>query len=126
MGVLRLKDGARLDGLAPAGFRLIGVLDKIVRAQPFDLTITEGTGAHPPNDPHTKGQALDVRTHNLTDEQKRFVLQSVLLELAESPLDQPLPVSIGFATMQFYGQLEHPGQPNEHLHFQQRNGALFP
>lgn len=126
MGVVRLKPGAKLDGLAAGGFRLLGALDRVARAADFDLTITEGTGAHPPNDPHTLGKACDVRTHGLTEAQKQFVLKAVMLDVEEGPHDAPMAVSIGWATTKFYGQLEHPGQANEHLHFQVRKGVVFP
>jgi hypothetical protein len=126
MGVLRVKTGVAFDRIDPAGFRLLGALDRIVRGQPFDLVITCGTDSHPAADPHSLGRAYDVRTHNLTPSQAQFVLREVLLDLQEGECDAPLEVSIGLATSRFYGQLERPGEPGEHLHFQQRRGTQYP
>ena len=126
MGVIRVKFGVKFDRIDPAGFRLLGSLDRVVRPEPYDLTVTCGSDSHPASDPHSLGRAYDVRTHDLTDEQKTYVLRAVLLDVQEGELDAPMAVSIGLATSRFYGQLEHPGQPTEHLHFQQRKGTSYP
>lgn len=127
MGVLRVKPGVAFAPIAPAGFRLLGALDRVARSLAHDLTITAGSDSHPPSDPHSLGNAYDIRTHDLTPEQKAHVLRAVLLDLHESDMDAPLEVSGGLATMYFFGWLEHPGTPNEHLHFQLRKGIpLYP
>lgn len=126
MSVIRCKPGVRFDVIDPAGFRLLGSLDRVARGFPVDLTITSGTDGHGPADPHTLGKGYDIRTHGLTKEQKVFVLREVLIDLQEDATDAPLETSIGLATRFFYGQLEHPGQPGEHLHFQCRKGRVYP
>lgn len=127
MGVLLIKPGVSFTGLAPAGLRLLGALDRVVRAQAFDLILTCGTDSHPPNDPHSRGCAFDVRTHNLTEEQKQYVLRAVLADLMEpDAVDPILPVSIGLATRYWYVQLENPGEITEHMHMQLRRGVNFP
>lgn len=126
MGVVRVKPGALFDRIDPAGFRLLGSLDRVARAMPVDLVVTCGSDAHPASDPHTLGRAYDVRTRDLTPDQIDFVLKGVLLDLQEAESDAPIAVSGGFATTRFFGWLEHPGAENVHLHFQQRKGVTFP
>lgn len=131
MGVLRLKPSARFDRLEPGGFRILGALDRVVRTLPYDLMVTCGSDSHGPMDPHTLGKACDVRTHGLTGDQKRFVLRAVMLDLRLDDADDPevLPLAgipDNFATRSFFGQLEHPGDATEHLHFQVRKSVTFP
>lgn len=134
MGVIRVKfkddgqPGARFDRIDPAGFRILGALDRVVRPQLYDLTVTCGSDSHQASDPHTLGRAYDVRSKNLTSDQKLFVLREVMLDLQhpDDLGDAPIATSIGLATKHFYGQLENPGSPNEHLHFQQRKGTSYP
>lgn len=115
----------RFDVIDAAGFRLLGALDRVVRPLPYDLTISCACEAHPATDPHALGRAYDVRTHDLTDEQKPFVLRAVLLDLQQGAIDAPMDVSGGLATRYFFGWIEHAGEPGEHLHFQQRKGVTF-
>ena len=126
MGVIRFKLGVELTRMDPAGVRLIGSLDRVARSMPVDLTVTCGCEGHPASDPHTLGRAYDVRTHDLTPDQKDFVLRGMLLDLQESDTDAPVAVSDGLATTRFFGWLEHPGEDDEHLHVQQRKGVTFP
>lgn len=127
MGVVRVKDLAVLFArIDPAGFRLLGSIDRVSRSLHCDLTITCGTDSHPPSDPHSLGRAYDVRTHDLTADQKDFLVRGVLLDLQEAESDAPIQVSGGWATTQFFGWLEHPGEEGEHAHFQQRKGVSFP
>ncbi|WP_460292378.1 hypothetical protein, partial [Bacillus cereus] len=60
--VVRLKPGVKLDGLAPAGIRILAAIDAAAQVLKRDLTVTCGTEGHPPTDPHTCGEALDLRT----------------------------------------------------------------
>lgn len=126
MSVILVKSGARFDRIDPAGFRLLGALDRVSRTFPVDLTITCGSDAHPVNDPHSLGKAYDIRTHDLTPDQKQLLLRSVLLDLQDGDHDAPLEVSGGLATTHFFGWIEHPGEVTEHCHIQQRRGTTFP
>lgn len=121
------KGGVLFERIAPAGFRILGALERVAREYRLDLVITSGTdGAHSgPNDPHKRGVAYDVRTHNLPPEQVLHVLQRVMVELCDS--DETLQqVSGGLASAKFFGQFEHPGKPSAHLHFQLRHGRDYP
>jgi hypothetical protein len=127
VNVLRVKPGVQFTVIAPAGFRLLGALDTVARRLKVDLTITCGTEAHPSTDPHSTGEAYDVRTHDLTDDQKRAVLRELLLELSDDQTaDTPMIVSDGLGTRGFWGWIENPGMPAEHIHVQRRQRTVYP
>lgn len=115
--------------LAPAGVRMLGALDALARRFQHDIVVTTTDGNHPPSDPHSLGEAFDVRTKGLPTTMGRSVLlQALLLELAD-PDESPAPVPgialENLATRRFYGQIENPDADNEHLHIQRRNGTVY-
>lgn len=57
--------GASFAVIEPAGFRILASLDNATRLLGTDLVITCGTEDHPPEDPHTKGLAYDIRVRDL-------------------------------------------------------------
>ncbi len=127
LNVVRIKPGVQFSVIAPAGVRILGALDAVARRLRVDLTITCGTEAHPPSDPHATGEAYDIRTHDFTDDQKQAILRELLLELSDDQTsDAPLVVSDGLGTRGFWGWIEHPGLPTEHLHVQRRNRTVYP
>lgn len=74
MAILRCLPTVRLqcaDGspLKPAGLRILGALDHLARVGVVDLLITCGTEGHGPDDPHTRGEAMDLRTRDLQPQQ---------------------------------------------------------
>jgi hypothetical protein len=75
-----------------------------------DLTITSACdGEHSgPNDPHHRGEAYDIRTHDLPD--KELVLAR-MQELLGG---------------RFFAWVEDAGQDNEHIHIQVRKGTVYP
>lgn len=113
MGVLRVKDGVEFARISPGGFRILGALDATAASLNTDLTITSGTdGIHSgPNDPHHRGEAYDVRSHDLSQEQKDLILSVMMRRLGWD---------------RFYGFLESPGTENEHFHFQVKKGTVYP
>lgn len=125
--VLHVKDGVKFAPIAPAGFRILGALERTARRLSLSLTITAGTDGHPPGDPHTDGEAYDVRTHDLTDDQKRLVLKQTMLDLCDEQnlMDTPMVTSGGLATMAFFGWIEHPQTDAEHIHIQRRKGTVY-
>lgn len=116
MGQLHIKPGVDFgpNGLAPAGQRILFTLMTLVAGYPFDLTITSARdGVHSgPGDPHYSGEALDIRSHDLTEAQKVFVLHDLQMELYREP-------------RRFYVFLEGAGTPSEHYHVQRRNGTSY-
>jgi hypothetical protein len=125
MGIVLVKPGVQFAHIDPAGFRLLGSLDRVARANLFDLTITCACEGHAADDPHTLGRAYDVRTHDLSPSEKQRVLKDVLLDLQDGARDAPMATSGGWATTHFFGWLEHADLASEHLHFQQRRGVPF-
>lgn len=130
-GVVRVKPGVTFTTIAPAGFVLLAAIAHAARALCVELTITSATdGEHSgPADPHHRGEAYDVRTHGIAEDAKTLLLELVLDQAAEPDEHQPLPVpgiAWSRATRNFFGFLENPGTPNEHLHFQLRKGRTYP
>lgn len=111
--VVRVKDGVLFTIIAPGGFRILEAVSKVARMVGVDLTITSACdGEHSgPNDPHHRGEAYDVRSHDLADDVKPVVLNA---------LQALLP------TNQFYVFLEAAGTDNEHFHAQVRKGTTYP
>ncbi len=63
---VRFKDGVKLDPMTPALARILAALDIAARWRGHDLTVTCGREGHPLTDPHTRGQAIDVRVLDLS------------------------------------------------------------
>lgn len=115
MGSLLVKPGVDFGTvLAPAGARILEYLKRQVRTYDFDIVITSARdGVHSgPTDPHYSGEAFDLRTKPLTDEQKRRLLNDLRTELYPEP-------------RRFYAFLEAEGTDNEHIHVQRRNGVVY-
>lgn len=112
MGVVRVKEGVEFAIIAPGGFRILGAIDRIAAQFPIDLWITSGTdGMHSgPNDPHHRGEAYDVRSHDLEPSTKNQVLALIQQMLGD----------------RFYAFLESPGTDNEHIHTQVKKGTNYP
>jgi len=110
MAVVRVKEGVKFDVIAPAGFRLMAVLDTVARLLNRDIIITSGTdGLHSGiDDPHHQGRALDIRTKDDPDRQQ--LVTTIENKLAE--------INPG----KFYVFIEDDGGTNEHIHAQLRHG----
>jgi hypothetical protein len=123
--MVQLKKGVVLEPLTPALIRLIGVTDQAVRILGRDLTITCGREGHIPNDPHTRGEAIDIRTRDLSPG-------------ATVTLYEWLKVTLGAAWTVLYEVREKPdgdlariayvnqGASAPHLHIQPRKGTRWP
>ncbi|SRR6266852_1129405 len=111
MGVIRVKPGVEFTKIATGGFHILMALTALVEALPFDVTITSACdGEHSgPNDPHHRGEAYDVRSHDLPD--KLAFLVRFKGALGESS---------------FYAFLEDPDTDNEHIHVQVKKGTTYP
>ena len=99
--------------IAPGGFRILSAIDQVAAALQIDLTITSGSdGMHSGmTDPHHRGEAYDVRSHDLNPDLKQMILDQVMRKL-------------GFE--RFYGFIEAAGTDNEHFHFQVKKGTVYP
>lgn len=124
--IVRVKPGVRFTTIAPAGFRLLAALEHVARTLQIVLVVTCACDAHAAADPHTLGEAYDVRTKPLTLDEKTRVLRALLLALSQGPGDEPTYTGLGLATRKFYGQIENLGTDTEHLHVQRRQRATYP
>ena len=120
-GVVLVKEGVQFTRIAPGGFRLLAAIEHTARELDHDLTVTCACEGHEPTDPHPQGKAYDIRISDLAPQQPHQVLQAVLNDVQIGALDEVTPVSKGFATMHFYGQIEV-----DHIHVQQRRGVEYP
>lgn len=109
--VLRVKDGVQFTIIAPGGFRILSTLNRIALDIDHDLTITSACdGAHSgPEDPHHRGEAYDIRTHDLPDKQATLMAIQTYLS----------------ADM-FFAWIEDAGGENEHIHVQVKKGTQYP
>ena len=108
---VRVKDGVQFTTIAPAGFHILAAIDNAAAFIAHDLTITSACdGEHSgPDDPHHRGEAYDVRTHDLPD--KQLALQAIINRLGE---------------LKFFAFIEDPETDNEHIHVQIRKGIMYP
>lgn len=113
VGVIRVKDGVQFTRIAPGGFRLLEALNLAASILGIDLTITSACdGEHSgPDDPHHRGEAFDVRSHDLDPLIKARVLDTLAEQLPPG---------------RFFCFLESPGTDNEHFHLQVRKGTTYP
>jgi hypothetical protein len=109
--VLRVAPGVAFTVVAPAGFRILAALVYAATRCGHDLTITSACdGTHSGvEDPHHRGEAYDVRTHDLPDPQ--LALTTITQWLGED---------------RFFGWLEAAGTANEHIHVQVKKGVSYP
>jgi hypothetical protein len=110
--VIRVKPGVEFAVVAPAGFLILQALRAASDELGVDLTITSGTdGAHSgPADPHHRGEAYDVRSHDLDPAVRARTLGLVMVDLG---------------WQRFFGFIESPETPNAHFHFQKKKGTAF-
>lgn len=75
-----------------------------------DITITSACdGEHSgPDDPHHRGEAYDIRTHDLPDK------QAALAKLRD------------YLGARFYAFIEDETEDNEHIHMQVAKGTVYP
>lgn len=64
-----LAAGVRLDGLSPNGVLILGTVDRAARTFQVDLVITSAVRSSDPESLHARGEAIDLRTSNLTPTQ---------------------------------------------------------
>ncbi len=98
--------------IAPGGFVLLAAIRDAAVTCEVDLTITSACdGEHSgPTDPHHRGEAYDIRTHDMTPEKKQEVLSDIQDALGD----------------RFFAFLESPATENEHIHCQVKKGTTYP
>jgi hypothetical protein len=113
MGAVYVKPGVLFTKIAPGGFRILAAIDAIADGDQCDLIITSACdGEHSgPDDPHHRGEAYDVRSHDFDPTLKGKVLKDIQFFLGPE---------------HFYAFLEDPGTDNEHFHIQVKKGTVYP
>lgn len=109
--MIKVKEGVTFI-YSPGGLSILNAIKTVSKLIAHDLTITSGSdGIHSgPDDPHYKGDAYDIRSHDLDAVVKQQVLAN---------LNNLLPRE------HFYYFIENTGQINEHFHIQVRNNTHF-
>jgi len=126
-----VKAGVEFTTIAPAGFRLLGAIELAARRVNVTLTITSACdGTHSgPEDPHHRGEAYDIRSHDLPEAVKQAVLGEIMRACNDDGVGpaQPVPgIASSLATSKFFGWLEGAGTDTEHIHVQIRKGRTYP
>jgi hypothetical protein len=103
-----LKEGVQVTD-SPAGAVILAALKQVSKDLNLHLVVTSGSdGEHSgPEDPHKKGNAYDVRSHDIEPDFRRKILGAINTELGSC----------------FFGFLEDENTSNEHYHFQLRKGT---
>lgn len=127
---LHVKPGVDLSRLDPGGCRLLAVVAMAPLALGFSLTITCGNEGHGPDDPHTLGKALDIRTRDLTPLQVLLLLQYLDQQLGTDLFTALYEVPAAdrdaqdALLQQYIYRDSDPSGP--HIHAQVRKGREFP
>lgn len=113
ISVVRVKSGVLFTVIAPGGFRILSAIDQTCKQLGMDMVITSACdGVHSgPDDPHHRGEAYDVRSHDFSSDDKDKVLALISLLLG---------------TDRFFGFLESAGTDDEHFHIQVKKGTTYP
>lgn len=108
---VRCKNGVQFLVIAPGGFRILAAIEFAAGHIAYDLTITSACeGEHSGiDDPHHRGSAYDIRSHDLPD--KQLALDAIMSFLGD---------------IRFHGFLEAPDTEGEHIHVQVRHGMMYP
>lgn len=113
MSVVYVKSGVLFTTVAPGGFRILSAIDQTAAKCGTTLVITSACdGEHSgPSDPHHRGEAYDVRSHDIDPVLKDKVIATIMDILG---------------TDRFSGFIESPGTDNEHFHIQVKKGTIYP
>lgn len=124
--VVRVKCGVTFRMGPPAGFRILAAISALAFFLGKDVTISCGSDSHPAADPHSLGEAFDIRTNGEDDETiKRMLLFlrndlgplfTVLHERKEDVTSGPL---VGLVTV-------NPLASGQHIHAQRKRNTIYP
>lgn len=126
---LYILPGVDLNGLQPAGCRILAIACYAPLHLGWDVYITSGKEGHQEGDPHTRGEGLDFRTKHLTVEQKLKQLvyfrqqlgPTFFTVLYEVPVLQRAALDPSLLPYVYL-----PSDPNaEHMHCQEKKGTDY-
>lgn len=127
--IVRRRPTAQLN-LAPAGCVILAAIVMAAKATGLTLEITCGSDGHPPTDPHTTGEAIDVAAATLTASQVLAVksaLELALHTLASAPFTvlyecATLPTDSRLASVAYL----NPQATGPHFHMQRQIHTVYP
>jgi hypothetical protein len=123
--VLRVKPSVVFATIRPGGFRLIAALDTATRVMGQDLLISCGTEGHAFDDPHTRGEAVDLSVNGFAEGQILALVDYLRKQLGPSftvLYEVPTKPSGVLASMAYV----NPGATAPHLHLQVKKGVVYP
>jgi hypothetical protein len=103
--MITCKDSVRFSVLRYEMFSQWEKVAQVFKKYGFPIIFTCGTEAHGPDDPHTAGFAIDIRSKHITRTETKYVILEELREVL-GPVYTVL--------------LENHGADNEHFHIQIR------
>ncbi len=119
-------EAATFATMTPAGIRILAALDNATRVLNIDLVITCGTEDHAPDDPHTRGEAYDIRVRGIPTALLlklitflQQVLGPLFTILLETPVTLLEPQLAAIQTI-------NPHATAPHLHIQSKRGTIYP
>ncbi|MCR4301781.1 MAG: hypothetical protein NUV51_09240, partial [Sulfuricaulis sp.] len=122
------NDSVRFDPLTPCQALFLSILVQAAQVIRSSLVITSGREGHGADDPHSRGEALDVRVAGLTRSQLLKLLEilkvtlaiqgdfTVLYEVRAVPTD-PEVAAVAYV---------NPHATAPHIHLQPRKGTRWP
>lgn len=103
--MIRCKESVRFAVLRPHIYNHFQAMNQAFQDFGVDCIITCGTEAHGPDDPHTHGFAVDLRSKHLPDSGTKHAVLQALRDI----------LGVLYTVI-----LESEGQNNEHFHIQVR------
>ncbi len=122
---VRVKDGVKFDRIAPAGFKILAILQNATFIFDRDFVITNGTEGHPATDPHTEGSAYDVRVSGLPEATilaMHSYFKSNLGPLFTVLYEAPTKPSGVLGAITY----ANPKASGPHFHIQRKAGTVYP
>jgi hypothetical protein len=124
---VRVKDGVTFNMGPPAGFRLLGAIERLAFYLGHDVTISCGSEDHPPSDPHSEGEAFDISVRTFD----AVTVKSLLLWLKNDlgPLFTVLyevPTALEASSVLSGLETVNPQATGNHVHAQRRKGTVYP
>lgn len=124
--VVHAKPSVKFDKILPAGFRILGCLDRLTQLIKRDVFISCGTEAHDVGTPHQTGEAYDISVVGWSGEVIEtalnylrhelgplFYAQFEVRDVAQDSTPSRIAVSNAAATA-------------PHIHIQRRKATIYP
>lgn len=125
--VVRFAPRVNLNGLRPAGVRILAAIDAAAVTCGLSLTVTSAVdGQRAATDPHITGEAIDLRTIDLSEQDTLRIYWALRVKLGDAfTVLYEVPQSVPSLTLR---QIEYvnPKATGPHFHIQRKKGTTFP